>query len=215
MKGFRWVVCAFVMVVVGILPGCKGDDGATGAVGPIGPTGATGPVGPTGPAGPQSWVQLYDRNYTNTLLANDYLNLSNEGINPLYTTGGYTLETTTRTNDTLVFPEPGKYLVQIGLNTSFLFNNAPNPTVGDTYQILFTVLNGSNSQIASLVYVGTVPASYNTAVEQTMLHTSLVVVNMTTAPKIRLSLSNFNFSIAFGSELSVNDIMIQVQKWSQ
>lgn len=227
------IICLVILCLVA----CLGDDGsdgavgpagpagpagATGAVGPAGPTGATGatgavgPTGPAGPAGPQSWMQLYDRNYTNELTSiNEYLNLSNEGINASYTTGGYVLSSThTVTSDTLVFPEPGTYFVQINMRTSFLYNNAPAPTVGNSYQILFNIMNASDSTIGSMTYMGTIPLDNGTAIAEATLNFNLVVSDTVSAPELKIALGNFDFNLAFLNQLSVFDITIQVQRWT-
>ena len=88
--------------------GPPGPPGKPGLMGPCGDTGLRGPrglqglQGPAGPSSPQSFVQLYERNYTNEITTTGtFLNLSNDGINPLYTSGGYSLSTGTVTNDTL------------------------------------------------------------------------------------------------------------------
>ena len=204
---FRARTILFVPLLF-ILVSCSGEDGSDGAV---------GPEGPPGPAGPQSWVQLYDRNYTNELTASgDYLNLSNEGVNSNYTTGGYLLTSThMTTNDTLVFPEPGTYLVQINMKTSFLYNNAPAPTAGNSYQILFNILDANDGTLGSMVYEGMIPNDYDTSLAETTMTSSLVVSDTVSAPAIKIALANFDFNLAFENKLSVFSIVIQVQKWTK
>lgn len=181
---------------------------------PQGPPGPQGPIGPEGPAGPQSWVQLYDRNYTNELTSNSYINLSNEGINSNYTTGGYTLASThSVTNDTLIFPEPGHYLVQIHLRASFLLPLTP-PTFGDVYQILFNIVDRNDSTVGSLVFNGIIPNDPN-AILDVDLSSNILIYDASVSPQIKIRLSNFDFSNAFENQLSVFDIAIQVQKWEQ
>lgn len=197
--------------------GPTGDTGPTGYTGPMGdtgPTGYTGPTGDTGPTGagaPQNFVQLFDRNFTNELTANGPLNLSNAGINPLYTTGEYSLSTTTVTNDTLNLDGPGTYHIEISLRASFLLPLTP-PAFGSTYQILFNILDESSSSINSLVYNGIIPNDPNAVLDnaltiQFLWNTSAV------SPSLRIVLSNFDFNLAFQNTLSVFDIIFIVQKW--
>lgn len=175
------------------------------------PRGPRGPRGPQGPAGVQSWVQLYDRNFTNELLSNSYLNLSNVGISDNFTTGGYTLSSTQGvTNDTLTFNGPGHYLVQVNLKTSFLYPKASLP-VGDTYQILFEIVDENNAIYSSVVYYGIIPANQE-GVVQVDLSNSFIAYNGTTTPQLKVRLSNFNFDLAFEKKLSAYDIAIQVLK---
>jgi len=164
------------------------------------------------PHAQQSWVQLYDRNYTNELTALVNLNLSNAGIDPVYTTGGYALTTTETTNDTLVFPEPGHYLVHVQLTASFLWSITPQ-TFGNTYQILFDIFDG-DQRIANMNFNGMVPneTAQQSDVAEVTLSRSLIVYNPSTAPNLKITLSNFNFDLAFEKELSVFNILIQVQK---
>ncbi|WBW98985.1 collagen-like triple helix repeat-containing protein [Oceanirhabdus sp. W0125-5] len=190
--------------------------GPTGPAGPVGATGATGPIGPTGPEGPltpQSFVQLYDRNYTNDLTQlNTNLDLSNVGINPIFSTGGYTLTTTTVNNDTLNFLEAGLYHIEIFLNVSFLLPRTP-PPFGSTFQILFNILSKTNRTLGSLNYFGIIPNDPNAIIETTL--SKAFLFNASAGSGIKIALSNFNFDLAFEKKLSVYDIIIIVQKWEK
>lgn len=193
------------------LVGPTGDTGPTGPTGPIGSTGATGPTGDTGPGMQTSFVQLYDRNFTNELTASGPLNLSNEGINPLYTTGGYTLATGTVTNDTLNLPGAGLYHLEISLRASFLLPLNP-PAFGSTYQILFNILNENSTSISNLVFNGIIPSDPN-AVLDNQLGLQFLYYSASPSPSLRVVLSNFDFSLAFDNQLSVFDIIMIVEKW--
>jgi hypothetical protein len=198
------------LIVLPIETGPAGPQGATGATGPTGSQGATGA---TGPLAPQSFVQLFERNFTNEITANNTpLNLSNSGINPLYTTGGYSLSTTNVTNDTLNLPGPGIYHIDVSLKASFLYA-VPVPTFGSSYQMLFNIADETNFVLNSLVYEGIVPNDAETAIAEVLL--SLSFLNNTNAPNpaLKIILSNFNFGFAFESTLSVFDIILVVQKW--
>jgi hypothetical protein len=199
------------MLAIECAAGPTGPTGPTGPRGITGPTGATGATGPAGPIAPQSFVQLFDRNYTNELTSNAPLNLSNEGINPLYTTGGYTLATTTVVNDTLNLPGPGLYHIEISLRASFFLPLSP-PPFGSTYQILFNILNEADTPINDLVYNGIIPNDPN-AVLETQLSIQFLYNTVSSTPSLRVVLSNFNFSLAFDNKLSVFDIILIVEKW--
>lgn len=158
-----------------------------------------------------SYVQLFDRNYTNELTASGPLNLSNVGINPIYTEGGYTLSTTTVTNDTLNLPGSGLYYLGISIRASFLLPIVP-PAFGSTYQILFNVINEADANIVNLNYNGIIPNDPN-AVLDTQLSTQVLYRTNSPSPSIKVLLSNFDFSLAFENMLSVFDIIVIVQKW--
>lgn len=194
--------------------GTAGATGATGTIGAAGATGATGSIGvtgTTGPLAPQSFVQLFDRNFTNELTSNTALNLSNEGINPLYTTGGYTLTTASVTNDTLNLPGPGLYDIVLSLRASFLLPLEP-PPFGSTYQILFSILNETNTNLYSLVYNGIIPNDPN-AVLDTQLSVEFLNNTSSPTPNLKVVLSNFNFDVAFDNMLDVFDIILIVNQW--
>lgn len=159
---------------------------------------------------PPSYVQLFDRNYSNELTANGALNLSNEGINPLYSTMGYSLSTTTVTNDTLNLPGPGLYHIELSLRASFLLPQIP-PVFGSTYQILFNILNETSSNVISLNYNGIIPNNPDATLE-TQLSIQLLYRTNAISPGLRVFLSNFDFNLAFENTLNVFDIIFIVQK---
>lgn len=165
------------------------------------------------PSGPAQWLQLFDRNFTNELSTTGPLNLSNAGIDANFTTGGFSLGTNTVTNDTLTFPEAGHYLVTLQLKTSFLLPLSP-PTFGSTYQILFNIVDGSNTTLNSLVVHGMIPNDPNAILQHT-LSTSFIVRDPSNPPVLRVLLSNFNFSLAFENKLGVYDIILVAQKWEK
>lgn len=221
-----------VCITAGIGPqgpqGPKGDTGAqgpkgdTGAQGPKGNTGSQGPkgdtgaTGPTGPLAPQSWVQLLDRNFTNELTANGYLNLCNVGIDSDYTTGGYSLTSTQGvTNDTLVLPESGVYKIDLTFSYSFIYNNSPVPTFGDEYQVLFNVMDDTNTTIFPMSYYGIVA---NTASQFATGNIACIsfLHNFTSAtPAVKLRLDNFNYTLAFENKFNINSIYLTLQKFEQ
>lgn len=159
---------------------------------------------------PQSYVQLFDRNYTNELTSPGALNLSNEGINPVYSTAGYSLTTTTVMNDTLNLPGPGLYQIELSLRASFLLPLTP-PLFGSTYQVLFNLLNEVNSNAVDLIYNGIIPNDPN-AILDNQLSIQLLYNTVSISPSLRVILSNFDFNLAFENKLSVFDIIFIVQK---
>ena len=98
----------------------------------------------------------------------------------------------------------------VNLKTSFLYPREVQP-VGNTYQILFEIVDENNSPYASVVYYGIIPANQENTV-QVDLSNSFIAYNGTTSPQLKIRLSNFNFALAFEKKLSVYDIIIQVQK---
>lgn len=196
------------------LQGTQGPTGPTGATGLQGIQGPTGATGATGPLAPQSFVQLYDRNYTNELTANDtFLNLSDIGINSDYSTGDYSLSTSTVKNDTLNLPGPGIYHIDISLRASFVYAD-PMPTMGLSYQIIFNLLDPSDITIASLPYMGIIPS--DGMVAEVLLSRSVLYYSNAAAPSLRIMLSNFNhFDYAFENMLSAESLSLVVQKWEK
>lgn len=196
-------------------PGRPGRSGPRGPQGPIGPQGSQGPCGPPGPPGdccPPPFVQLFDRNFTNSLTGNTVLNLSNEGINPVYTNGGYTLTTTSVTNDTLNLPGPGLYKIYISLRASFLQPIEPGDTFGLQYQTIFNLLDESNQIILPLSLNNIIPKDPNEVLDIQILNQFLYDATGL-APQLKLVLSNFDFSLAFENKLNVYDIILIVQKF--
>lgn len=201
------------------IQGSLGPQGIQGPMGPKGDTGDTGPEGPQGvpgPLAPQSFVQLYDRNYANEISANDTaLNLSNSGINSVYSTGDYTLLTGTVKNDTLKLPESGLYHIDVSLVASFLYAS-PAPEFGLSYQIIFTVLDDSDSTITSLVYEGIVPKDAETTIAEVLLSRSFLFYSGSANPSLRIVLSNFSkYDYAYENKLTVQSLILTVQKWEK
>lgn len=222
--------------------GPKGEQGIQGSIGPVGPQGIIGPVGPQGiqgaigpqgiqgpegpegergpqgpqgvpgPLAPQSFVQLYDRNYTNKITENGVpLNLSDSGINPLYTTGGYTLSTNKIKNDTLNLPGPGIYHIDVSLDASFLYDTSAPRLV--SYQLLFGVYDERDNNLNELVYEGIIPDNNKEAIAEALLSRSFLYNTDSTNPGLRIVLDNFNFGYAFEKRLAVERLILVVQKW--
>lgn len=159
-----------------------------------------------------SFIQLWDRSYMNELKVNSPLNLSNEGINPLFTTGGYKLETTSITNDTLKFPKPGIYHIEISLRTSFSFNLDPPPMFGLVYPISFDIVQTDNKNLGSMVFTGIIPNDINVVLDTTLTTQFLLSVTDINVG-VRILLSNFNFNLASEGKLDVFDIIIIAKRW--
>jgi hypothetical protein len=187
------------------------DSIPAGPEGPPGPQGVPGPQGIPGPYGPKSWVQLYDRNYTNELTANGYVNLSNAGVNAYYSSGGFSMTSEhSVTNDTLVFPGPGKFMVNIQVNTSFLLP-LPAPAFGTPFQILFVIRDGNGIDVSDMVHYGIVPNDENALIGATLTR-NVVIGDMVSAPKLSIRLDNFNYALAFLNQLSVFNVVIHAQQ---
>lgn len=208
---------------------CYGPTGPTGPAGPPGPIGITGPTGPqgetgpTGPIGPQgetgptgpvpeaTFVQLYDRNFTNELTELEQpLNLSNEGILPEYTTGGFTLTTDEVTNDTLNILEEGLYKFHIMLNASFLTPVTGAPPFGTPFSILISLVNQDDEIVKDIIFRGMIPNDPTALLETTMM--SAFMENMEVPSSFKLVLREFNFAYAFQGTLSIESLVMMVEK---
>ena len=88
--------------------------------------------------------------------------------------------------------------------------------MGNSYQVLFTILDLDNSSLGSMPYIGTIPEDYSTGPgSEVMLSSSFIVYDSANPPGIKINLNDFNFSIAFYDTLDVNDIVVLVQKLEQ
>lgn len=192
--------------------GIQGPEGPKGETGAQGETGPEGPQGVPGPLAPQSFVQLYDRNYANEITENGVpLNLSDSGINPLYTTGDYTLSTNKIKNDTLNLPGPGIYHIDVSLDVSFLYDTSAPRLI--SYQLLFGVYDERDSNLTELVYEGIIPENNKEAIAEALLSRSFLYNTDSTSPGLRIRLDNFNFGYAFEKQLGVERLILVVQKW--
>ena len=183
-----------------------------------GPRGPQGPMGPPGPAAPQSWVQLHDGSYENILTGLDYLNLSDEGIDFRFTTGGYSLLPAPGgvANGVLTFPEPGHYRVFVSLKANFKFAD-DSFNFGDLYTVGFDVLGIENDTLSSMSYMGMIPnpnAQANDII-QFVMSTEFILYEPLLAPQISMRLRAFDFGLALDAQLIVHDIHVQVQQLRQ
>ena len=198
--------------------GPTGAEGPTGSKGPRGPPGCPGVQGPIGPQGepgsstPNVWIQLYDTNYTNEIFSDDtYLNLSNEGINPIYNTGGFILKSINTTNDTLILKYKGYWNVSISFKYSFLYNNSPSPTFGTPFTPIFELLL-NNNVFYSFSNTDLISNDPGSIFEKTISSTFLLYTPIK-KPTLQIRFnSGFNFNNAFENKLSVYDIVLDIQK---
>ena len=184
-----------------------------GPTGPTGPMGVAGLRGPTGPEAPASWVRVYDPATSNIFTSNgSAITLSAAPIDPAFSTGGYSLTSTGgRPNDTLLFPEPGCYLVQISLRIYFPFpNDIPISTI---YNFSFSFYDGSSSNYPSMFhqnYVLNQVASNDTST----LTSNLVICNPNSAPSLQVNVRALQFDYQGSVEITIDRIYIVVQKLS-
>ena len=205
--------------------GIQGVTGPTGATGPqgiqgvIGPTGAIGPqgiqgvIGPTGPNGfIGSYIQLNDQDYTNNITEEGTnLTLSDTGINPNYTNGGYSLTTTSVTNDTLVFEQPGMYNIYVNLITSFTISSTI--TTSQEYTTLFQVQNISGTYNQYLLYEGIIPSDGGGSSISNQLSVNFLYNATTPNDGIIISLFGFDFETADSETLQVGQIIVIASRW--
>lgn len=156
------------------------------------------------------YVQLYDQNFINLLMTNNsFLNLSNEGILPPFTSGGFTLTSTQAMNDTLCIMKPGIYEVSLSIETSFALADPP-PLPGIQYIIQFDLVNGMNMPLTTLTDYGNVPDNPVATINANLNRTFLI-----NAPcggeSLRLRLTQFLFSIALNQTLMVPNLALVVE----
>ncbi|MDO5520188.1 MAG: hypothetical protein Q4G58_06820, partial [bacterium] len=162
--------------------GPTGPSGPTGLRGPTGNTGSTGPVGSTGPTGPtgpvgttanlNTFAQLNNDAYTTTVASTGAnITLPTTGLPSDYTTGNFSVGTTTTTNDTFIFQEAGMY--QISISLFFTFDVPTNVIAGDEYYALFQVSNRAGTYTQNFYYQSVFPidtADVTTIAQQTGLN---------------------------------------------
>ncbi|WP_122639901.1 DNRLRE domain-containing protein [Romboutsia sp. Marseille-P6047] len=208
--------------VTNVYDGLRGATGATGATGPTGPTGPTGiqgeigPIGPIGPTGPTgfigSYIQLNDEDYTNNITSEGTnLTLSDTGIDPSYTNGGYSLTTTSTTNDTLIFEQPGMYNIYVNLVTSFATSSTV--TTGEEYTMLFQVQNISGTYNQYLLHEGVIPSGGASTSVSNQLSVNFLYNATTANDGIIISLFGFDFELANPEILQVGQIIVIASRW--
>lgn len=196
--------------------GPTGSTGATGATGPTGSTGATGPTGSTGSTGATGptgdvtkvFARVSDGNLSVEVTENDtFLQLALDQAT-LFQQGGFSITTTTATNDTLNFPSTGVYLVDMNLVYSFLPETGV--TIGTPYQVVLSVIEDPNIEFLPNVYIDTGITSPDTISEA--LPWSFLL-NVTSVPfNIRIRLDNFMYNLAFEDKISFENNVINVVK---
>ena len=190
--------------------GPRGPRGKDGCYGPRGPPGLEGQEGPQGPLAPQVWIQLYDRNYINEISSDmSFLNLSNDGINPIYTTGGFELTTTTTTNDTLILKNNGYWDINISFKYGFDY---ATPTFGDSFTPVFEVLLDNN-----VFYTfSNTDSIHNGNTFLKTISSNFLLFSNNKKPKLKIRfVDGFNFSYSEDNTLKVFDIIINIQKFKK
>ena len=198
--------------------GSDGPTGPTGPKGPKGPPGCHGIQGPQGPPGESAknikdvWIQLYDRNYINQVTSDDtYLNLSNEGINTLYSTGGFLLKSINETNDTLVLKYKGYWNISISFKYSFLYNTDSPPTFGNTFTPIFELIV-NNDVFYTFSNTDIISNNQNTIFDKTVSST-ILLHTLVKKPILQIRFNTgFDFNNASEKTLSVYDIVLDIHK---
>lgn len=157
-----------------------------------------------------SFIQLYDRVYTNHLIKRgQYLNLSNQGIDPAYKNGLFTLTKTSVKNDTLNIFEPGIYRISVELDTSFDFADPP-PRFGSVYTINYSLINDQGEYLTQMFFRGIVPRDATSTMPTTLNRNFLWEVKEPTYLRIRLC--EFDFDLSLVRELYAYNIILYVEK---
>ena len=204
-------------------PHCYGPTGPTGPEGPPGPTGmrgpkgrdgcrgppgTEGPQGEVGPLAPQVWLQLYDKNFINEIDSNmKFLNLSDEGINPIYTTGGFELKSIVTKNDLLLLKYKGYW--DISFSFKYGFDYSKEVREGENFTPVFEVLVDNN---VFYTFSNTDSIQKGSNFLKT-LSSNFMVFSGNNKPKIKVRyVDGFNFSFSDDRSLKVFDIVLNIKK---
>lgn len=172
----------------------------------------------------QSFIQLYDRTLVNELtesvrflsLSNDKMNgqLSKRGLlaspnDQSFSTGGYTISTTTIKNDTLNLPGPGIYQISLRLVNHALSNGYISFN-GKCVPLTYSVIAGGNDYF-------TIPSCMVKTVDigsdlmnDVLLYTLYRSYGDT--PNLRIYLKEFPFEEVLNNKLIVDNMILVVQK---
>lgn len=184
---------------------------------------------------PQSFIQLYDKTLVNELtesqrflsLANDKTkrdlyrnNVLSSPDNQSFSTGGYTLSTTTIKNDTLNLPGPGVYQISLSFQNTALANELEygiGTSIPFTYSVIYNGGSASVTVPSYMVPTATIPSDMvQTATIPSSLLNSLIVYNLNKSneknPSLRIYLEDFDFSKVLNNKLIVDNMILVVQK---
>ena len=157
-----------------------------------------------------SYVQLHDRVYTNKLTElGQYLNLSDEGIDPAYVLGDYYLTTTNVKNDTLNIPDAGIYKISLSIDTCFMLGRTPPPS-GSLYTITYNLIDNNNAVISQLMDQKVIPIDTNMFLASVLSRSFLFEV----ADNFSMSviLYDFNFDLALMNQMEAYNIVFIVER---
>lgn len=156
------------------------------------------------------FIQLFDPLFVNEIIqGTTFLNISNEGIRPEITTGGFELITTNNTNDTLVIEAPGTYQVSISLLTTISIIGQPVP--GTTVILIFDLVNFIQEILAPLVFRTNITED-SSSIIQSMLSTSVLVNTVGPSRFLSLRLNQLIVGGADNINVGVQDIIFIANK---
>lgn len=175
----------------------------------------------------QSLIQLYDSSLINELTkAKRFLTLANsdpnastltngDEFNNSFSTGDYTISTTTIKNDTLNLPGPGIYHISSYFETRAnrgLIQQVP----GDSTNLVYTVQTpegGGNvhytAYTATLAYVGYAEDGIDNAI---ISNINFLYEAQELKPKISIYLRDFDFNRTIDHKVTVSNLNLIVQK---
>lgn len=169
----------------------------------------------------QRLIQLYDTNLINELTdTKRFLTLIDcdpyrDGVNNSFSTGGYTITSTTIKNDTLNLPGPGIYRI----SSSFISRFAPNDfiiTPGSSVILEYSVIGREKDtvSITKALTVNIANTCTTNAIRYAQAITNIEVLYKTNEPKpsLRIFLSDFNFNASLNNKVTVSNMSLAVQK---
>ncbi|MDO5294545.1 MAG: hypothetical protein Q4F05_17560 [bacterium] len=194
------------------LQGVTGPTGPTGFLGPTGPTGPTGATGATGPTGTtanlSTYAQLNDNNYTTSVVTTGAnIALPTTGLPSNYSTGNFSIGTTTVTNDTFIFQQAGMYKISVSLASTFTIPTGV--TSGSQYAAIFQVSNIAGSYTQNLYYQSVIPINSTGDTQAEQVNLSFFYNAPAANDGIILSLEAFDIDNATNpATLSIGNIVI-------
>lgn len=158
-----------------------------------------------------NYVQLFDRTYSNILTrSGEYLNLSNEGIQPNYMNGNYTLTTTTTKNDTLNIAQPGLYKITLFMDTGFELSPSASSKNGTMFTLQYSLIDSKGQVLMKLMHKGIMPDDPKQTLPIQLSTNFMWHTDEST--HLRLKLCYFNFENSLVNELNAYNIILMVER---
>ncbi|MDO5294541.1 MAG: hypothetical protein Q4F05_17540 [bacterium] len=168
--------------------GPRGGAGAIGLVGYTGPTGSTGPIPPDAPL--ESFGQLDEPSYTAGVFSTGgNISLPSTGFETGFSTGDYSITTTSTPNDTIAFERAGVYFVAASFFFSFII--PPSALDNSGYTAVFRLTNLAGTFTQDLLYQDTIGQTQQLTTLEQQLSTTFLYNVTSTSDGLILSLLSF------------------------